>query len=265
MALTFRPACASARTADSRPLPGPRTRTSTSRTPSFMAFCAQRSAAFCAANGVLLRLPLYPALPALSQARTSPLCGSVMVTIVLLKVALMLTTARLITRRILRVAAMGLRALRELLHGLLAGHRLARALARASVALRVLPAHGQPLAVPQPAVAVDVLQALDVLRDLPAQRALDEIGLVEQGDDLLHVLLGEVLGPQRRLEVELLADRARGRRAHPVDVGERDLDALIVGDVDAGDAWHGFPSAALPLLVARIAAHDADHAEAADH
>src|SRR5262249_59989958 len=57
MALTFRPAACSAVTADSRPEPGPFTRTSICLTPNFAAFSAQISAARWAANGVLLRLP----------------------------------------------------------------------------------------------------------------------------------------------------------------------------------------------------------------
>ena len=48
------------------------------------------SAARCAANGVLLRLPLKPTVPAEAQHNVSPL-GSVIVTIVLLNVALMWT------------------------------------------------------------------------------------------------------------------------------------------------------------------------------
>src|SRR4051794_33552591 len=83
----------------SRPEPGPLTLTSTSLTPYFVAVCAAVSAALCAANGVLLRLPLNPTVPDDAQQRASPL-GSVIVTVVLLNVALMCTTARLTLRRV---------------------------------------------------------------------------------------------------------------------------------------------------------------------
>src|SRR5262249_13239651 len=63
IALTFSPAACSAVTADSRPAPGPFTRTSISFTPNFDALAAHSSAARCAANGVLLRLPLNPTAP----------------------------------------------------------------------------------------------------------------------------------------------------------------------------------------------------------
>ena len=82
----------------SRPLPGPRTRTSTSVTPSLRAFPAACSAARWAANGVLLREPLKPIVPADSRISTSPL-GSVIVTSVLLNVALMWAIARDTLRR----------------------------------------------------------------------------------------------------------------------------------------------------------------------
>src|SRR5271163_5273749 len=99
MALMVRPAPCNAVMADSRPEPGPLTRTSISLRPNLDAFSAQVSAARCAANGVLLRLPLKPTVPEEAQQRASPL-GSVIVTVVLLNVALMCTTARLTLRRV---------------------------------------------------------------------------------------------------------------------------------------------------------------------
>src|SRR5439155_20647713 len=97
----FSPADCRAVMADSRPEPGPFTRTSTSRRPNLVAFSATVSAARCAANGVLLRLPLKPTVPAEAKQSTSPLV-SVIVTIVLLNVALMWATPRLTFRRALR-------------------------------------------------------------------------------------------------------------------------------------------------------------------
>src|ERR671911_2630845 len=58
--------------ADSRPLPGPCTRTWTRRSPRFMASRPQFSAATVAANGVDFLEPLNPALPADPQARVLP-------------------------------------------------------------------------------------------------------------------------------------------------------------------------------------------------
>src|SRR5919199_2169978 len=85
---TWRPAAASAWMADSRPLPGPCTRTCTRRTPSPSASRAACSAATVAANGVDFLEPLKPALPDDPQLMALP-CMSEIVIVVLLNVALM--------------------------------------------------------------------------------------------------------------------------------------------------------------------------------
>src|SRR6516164_7028431 len=101
MALTDRPAACKAVMADSRPEPGPLTRTSISFRPNLVARSAAISAARWAAKGVLLRLPLNPTVPADEKQSVSPLV-SVMVTMVLLNVDLMCATPRLTFRRVLR-------------------------------------------------------------------------------------------------------------------------------------------------------------------
>src|SRR5215510_14812501 len=88
MDLTSTPAAASAWMADSRPEPGPCTRTCTRFTPRPRASRAHCSAATVAANGVLFLEPLNPALPAEPHDTAFPWL-SVMVMVVLLKVALM--------------------------------------------------------------------------------------------------------------------------------------------------------------------------------
>src|SRR5215471_6486863 len=83
---TSRPAVARARTADSRPAPGPLTFTSTVRRPdSFALFAAVKEACW-AAYGVPLRDPRNPSEPELDQDSTFP-TGSVMVMMVLLNEA----------------------------------------------------------------------------------------------------------------------------------------------------------------------------------
>src|ERR1700730_13323868 len=83
MERTSRPAVDSARTADSRPAPGPLTFTFTLRTPDSLALLAAVNDACCAANGVPLRDPRKPSEPELDHEITLPM-GSVMVMIVLL-------------------------------------------------------------------------------------------------------------------------------------------------------------------------------------
>ena len=79
-----RPAVCRDLIADSRPEPGPLTKTSTVFSPCSIAAFAAVSAASPAANGVLFLEPLNPNSPALPVAIAFP-ATSVIVTIVLLK------------------------------------------------------------------------------------------------------------------------------------------------------------------------------------
>ena len=83
---TEKPTACKARSALSRPEPGPLTSISSVSMPCSRAFLPASSAATWAAYGVLLRLPLKPWLPAEDQAIALP-WASVMVMTVLLKVA----------------------------------------------------------------------------------------------------------------------------------------------------------------------------------
>src|SRR5262249_13675229 len=180
-----RPAACSDRIAASRPPPGPRTHTSTRFMPCPSASRAQASAATWAANGVLLREPLKPTLPALAHVTTLP-SRSLIVMIVLLKLActwatpfeptlrsrffVFLTSATRYLRRGLAARSPGRlrpdrsadRSLRRrlgrrdrLLHR---ARRLLRALARPCIRPRALPAHRKPSPVPQAAIGADVHQ-----------------------------------------------------------------------------------------------------------
>src|SRR6185312_17456560 len=84
--------------ADSRPEPGPCTRTCTRFTPRPSASRAHCSAATVAANGVLFLDPLKPALPDEPQDTALP-CESVIVIVVLLNVALICATPSASTTR----------------------------------------------------------------------------------------------------------------------------------------------------------------------
>src|SRR3712207_334777 len=88
MVPTSRPIAPSDRIAVSRPEPGPLTKTSIFFMPCSIARRPAASAAIWAANGVDLREPLKPTVPAEAHEITAPV-GSVIVTIVLLNVLLM--------------------------------------------------------------------------------------------------------------------------------------------------------------------------------
>ena len=66
-----------------------------------------------------------------------------------------------------------------------------------------LPPHGEATTVPQPPIAPDVHQALDVHRDLAPERALHLVVVLDLGTDLDGVALGQILGLERRLDPDL--------------------------------------------------------------
>src|ERR1700756_4856022 len=156
MLVILSPQLLSARTADSRPGPGPPTRTSTFFTPCSCAALPAFSAATCAANGVDLREPRKPQPPEVAHESVLP-CRSVIVMIVLLKDA---CTCAIASSTFLRaffgffgVAAGGGRGA-----GGLAAHRESAAMAYA-------------------APRTQIHEALDVHRHLAPQVALDrELG-----------------------------------------------------------------------------------------
>src|SRR5882724_12492289 len=179
--------------ADSRPLPGPCTRTCTRRTPRFIASRPQFSAATVAAKGVDFFDPLNPALPAEPQASVLPF-RSVMVISRLLNVAAIWAIPSDSTTFLPRLAAAraGAAAAGEaaagagvsgcsgvgvvillLGHLLLAGDGTARPLLGAGVGMRALAADRQAAPVADAPVAADVHQPLDVHCDFGSQRTLD--------------------------------------------------------------------------------------------
>src|SRR5690606_2756553 len=106
-------------------------------------------------------------VPADAQHSTSPL-RSVIVTIVLLNVAFTWAIPRATLRRVFRLPDAFL-ATMQLLHTLLAGHGLARALSRPGVRPRPLPPYGQPATVPHAPETADVTQPRDVRIDDPTE------------------------------------------------------------------------------------------------
>src|SRR5690606_21294247 len=224
------PALASAWIADSRPLPGPCTRTWTRFIPRLTASRATCSAATVAANGVDFFEPLKPAFPALPHTTTFP-ARSVMVTSVLLNVALMCATpsastcfrvrfgrepffgfaipAPCLVRASVPPAVPHTTALawttipRLLLRRLLLPrNRPPRTLVRPRVRVRPLPPHRQPTAMPQTPVAADVHQPLDVHRDLGTKRALHLVLVLDDPTQPVHLVIRQLVHPTRRLRSE---------------------------------------------------------------
>src|ERR1035437_1449562 len=245
--------------ADSRPLPGPCTRTCTLFTPAVSASRAHCSAATVAANGVLFLEPLNPALPLEPHAIVLPR-GSVMVTVVLLKVALTWAMPSASTTFLVFFPiAIGL-----LGYLLLPGDRAARALLGTRIGVRALTADRKSTTVTGAAVGADIHQSLDVHRDFRAQRPFDAILLLDHLTELVPVGVAQVADPQRCVDPRRFHDFQGGRTSDPEDIGQSDLNLLVLREIDARNTSHSL--SALTLLMLRIAlADDASHALALDN
>src|SRR5512143_1299348 len=262
-----KPAVASAWIADSRPDPGPWTRTCTRFTPMFTASRAACSAATVAANGVDFFDPLKPALPEDPQVIALP-CMSVIVISVLLNVAVICAMPSASTTFFVRFAPVAFACampVRLLFQGrfLLACDRATRPLLGPRVRMRPLPAHRQPLAVPPTAVRADIHQPLDVHRGLGAQRALD---LVVPLDDLPQprdFSVAQVAHARVGAHPGLHQNLLRVAATDAEDVRQRVGDFLVARQVNSGDACH---ASTLPLFVLRTAlADDPQHTATPHH
>src|SRR5262249_4220382 len=115
---------------------------------------------------------------------------------------------------------------------------LLRALPRPRVRLGALAAHGEAAAMPDPAVRADLGQALDRLPAVAAEVALHpELGAGGVAE-LRDLLVREVADLLVGIELERANHLLRGRAADSVDVRQPDLEPLLRGQVDAGDACH---------------------------
>src|SRR5439155_4944559 len=111
-------------------------------------------------------------------------------------------------------------------------------------------------------IGADLHQALDRLLALAPEIALDLEVAVDVALKLRDLLVGEVAHLRVGREAENGTDLPRRRRPNAVDVGQADLEPLLIRDVDAGYACHGLP---LPLLVPWIGADDHRGAVPLDH
>src|SRR5581483_10056978 len=121
----------------------------------------------------------------------------------------------------------------------LAGDRATRALAGAGVGVGALAVDGQAAAVPQALVAAALDLAADVGRDLTAEVTLDVVVRVDVLEPLDEVVLGDVADADVGADTGLRERLLRPGAADAVDVGEGDLDPLLAGEINAGEACHG--------------------------
>ena len=90
----------------------------------------------------------------------------------------------------------------------------------------------------QAAIAADLHQALDVHGNFAAQVALYLDVVVNVVAQLADIILGQILDAGIRVHARRLDDIVRDVTANAVDVGQRDLDALLPGKVDTRNSCH---------------------------
>ena len=141
---------------------------------------------------------------------------------------------------------------------------LTRTFARAGVGLSTLTANRQAAQVTNAAIAFDALQALEVHADFAAQVAFDDILTVLNGmNNLGKLLLGQVLGPNGRVNIRPGQDVFRVARADAVDITQRDIDTLVRRNFYTNDTCHKSGLElflALALLVTRVGANHTNNA-----
>src|SRR3954470_9171801 len=136
---------------------------------------------------------------------------------------------------------------------LLLRHRtLARPFARPRVRLRPLAADRQIAPMPQPAVAADFHQPLDVHRDFFTEIAFDAPLLLDDPADLSHVVFRQILDPDVRADGGGAEDVHRALPSDAVDVGESDLDALGSRKIDASNTCHLLDPCSFQLPVTSV-------------
>src|SRR5262245_46387514 len=178
---------------------------------------------------------------------------SVSATIVLLKLVLMWAWPIAMffrTRRRVRPRVAACLLVPGTLLGLLsASDGLLRALTAPRVRLRPLSVHRKAAPVADPTVGADLRQPLDRLLPVAPQVALDLEVRVDVVAELRDLFVREVLDLRVRIEAELGGDLASGRLTDPVDVRQTDLEPLLIGEVDSGDACH---LAAIPAFACAV-------------
>ena len=116
---------------------------------------------------------------------------------------------------------------------LLIGDGLARTLARARIGARALSTDRQAATVANAPVAADVLESLDRDAQQGPQVAFDREVAFHEGADLADLLVAEFADFLAPLDPGLVQDENRSSMADPEDMGQSELGALGVGDVDA--------------------------------
>src|SRR5690349_18737049 len=99
---------------------------------------------------------------------------------------------------------------------------------------------------PQPAIAAEIHQPLDVELNFAPQVALDHVVAVDQLADVEHFLVGELRHAPLGRQAQLLHDLSGLLLPDSMDVLQCDDDALVGRKVDTSDTSHFICSCSQP-------------------
>jgi hypothetical protein len=117
--------------------------------------------------------------------------------------------------------------------------RLAGALARTGVGASALTANRETAAMTNATVAIDRLEALEILLQFAAKVALDHIlVLLNDLDDAVELLIGQRLGADIGADFSHFQDVLGAGRPNAVNVGESGFNPFVTGDIDTEEARH---------------------------
>jgi hypothetical protein len=121
------------------------------------------------------------------------------------------------------------------------GHCLAGAALGAGIGARALAPDGQAETVPEPAVAANLDEALDVEVNLFSELALNAIVFIDNLAEPVELILGEFIYLGLRCYLGLSQNLLAQGGAEAIDILQRDPGLLICGYVYSGNAWHLLP------------------------
>lgn len=135
-------------------------------------------------------------------------------------------------------------------------------LARAGICSGSLPAHRQSLLVALAAVRSNINQSLDVAGHLPAKISFNLRGGLDGLREFRDLIIREIFRALARVNPRKREHFARRHIAHPEQIGQRNLNALFLWNIDPDNSWHA--TLPLALFVLRIRADNADNPLPAD-
>jgi hypothetical protein len=104
--------------------------------------------------------------------------------------------------------------------------------------MSTLTADRQPLAMPQPAIATEIHQPLDIHRHLPPEITLHGIIAINQFADTQYLVVGQLVDPPLKRNPHATAYLKGFGAPNTMDVTEPDWDQLLIWDINASDPRH---------------------------